>query len=94
MSFLDQDSSMKYITSGIDPDEIRGLLAAPSQNYISKKRLLHEIPLCKISPFTEFTNIKTTFSQKNIMKELYVVQQNIIDNKINLKTLIIENFTQ
>ena len=28
------------------------------------------------------------------MKELYVVQQNIIDNKINLKTLIIENFTQ
>ena len=53
----------------------------PTQNYVFKKRalhkitflkkwLLHEIPLRKIDSFTEFTYVKTVFSQKNIKKRI------------------------
>ena len=81
--------------------------AGPLWNHLwrfrKKKRFLHKISLRKIWPFSKFKCIKMTIlEKKRILCRIlqgsyisnygtYVIQWNIVDNKINVKTIKIEN---
>ena len=59
------------------------LKTAPLQNYSSKKRLIHKIPMCKICLFTKFKHTKTLL----FMKKCYF-------KRVTYQTIVCTEFTK